>query len=106
MSMAGQITWATSALQQSMQIQKQASYTNSYYYLGHFSKFILPGATRVATASNRDKLISTSFLNPNGELVVVVMNKSADKITFNLWMHGEAAETISLPHSISTYVIK
>jgi glucosylceramidase len=82
------------------------SYTNSYYYLGHFSKFILPGATRVATASNRDKLISTSFLNPNGELVVVVMNKSADKITFNLWMHGEAAETISLPHSISTYVIK
>jgi glucosylceramidase len=81
-------------------------YTNSYYYLGHFSKFIRPGAERVATASNRDKLISTSFLNTNGELVVVVMNKSGDKLAYNIWIHGKAAETTSLPHSISTYVIK
>jgi glucosylceramidase len=81
-------------------------YTNSYYYLGHISKFIRPGAERVATSSNRDKLISTSFLNPDGALVVVVMNKSSDKLTFNLWIHGQAAETTSLPHSISTYVIK
>jgi glucosylceramidase len=81
-------------------------YTNSYYYLGHFSKFILPGAQRVATASNRDKLIATSFINPDGKLVVVVMNKSNDKLSFNLWIHGKAAETTSLPHSISTYVIK
>jgi len=81
-------------------------YTNSYYYLGQLSKFILPGAARVATSSNRDKLISTSFVNPDGALVVVVMNKSSDKLTFNLWIHGQAAETTSLPHSISTYVIK
>jgi glucosylceramidase len=81
-------------------------YTNSYYYLGHFSKFILPGAKRVATASNRDKLLSTSFLNPDGSLIVVVMNQSAEKMNFNLWIKGKAAETISLPHSISTYVIK
>jgi glucosylceramidase len=81
-------------------------YTNSYYYLGHFSKFILPGAKRVATASNRDKLQSTSFLNPDGSLVVVVMNDSSEKLTFNLWIKGKAAETSSLPHSISTYIIK
>jgi glucosylceramidase len=81
-------------------------YTNSYYYLGQFSKFILPGAQRVATSSNRDKLISTSFLNPEGQLVVVVMNKSDDKLAFNLWINGKAAETTSLPHSISTYLIK
>jgi glucosylceramidase len=81
-------------------------YTNSYYYLGQFSKFIVPGAQRVATSSNRDKLIATSFMNPDGELVVVVMNKSNDKLTYNLWIHGKVAETASLPHSISTYVIK
>ncbi len=80
-------------------------YTNSYYYLGQLSKFIVPGAQRVATSSNRDKLISTSFLNPDGQLVIVVMNKSDDRLSFNLWIKGKAAETTSLPHSISTYVI-
>jgi glucosylceramidase len=81
-------------------------YTNSYYYLGHFSKFIRPGARRVASSSNRDKLITTAFLNPDGKLAVIVMNKTGDKIPYYLWMDGKAAETTSLPHSISTFIIQ
>ncbi|MDB5012028.1 MAG: glycosyl hydrolase [Daejeonella sp.] len=81
-------------------------YTNSYYYLGHFSKFIRPGAKRIISSSNRDKLITTAFINPDGKIAVVVMNKSADKLTYNLWVKGKAAEITSLPHSISTIVIQ
>lgn len=81
-------------------------YTNSYYYLGHFSKFVRPGARRVASSSNRDKLLTTAFQNTDGKIVVVVMNKSNDKIPYYLWTAGQAAETISLPHSISTIIIQ
>jgi glucosylceramidase len=34
----------------------------------------------------------------------VVMNKSDKKISYYLWVDGEAAEVSSLPHSIQTLV--
>ena len=81
-------------------------YTNAYYYLGHFSKFIRPGAKRIGSASNRDKLQSTAFVNSDGKIVVVVLNLSDEKLDFKLWMDGMAAPSTSLPHSISTYIIQ
>ncbi|TDQ07003.1 glycoside hydrolase family 30 protein [Pedobacter metabolipauper] len=81
-------------------------YTNSYYYLGHFSKFVSPGAKRIASSANRDKLLTTAFINLDGKVVVIVMNKSKDTIPYYLWINGNAAETTSLPHSISTLIIE
>ena len=80
-------------------------YTNSYYYIGHFSKFIQPGAKRISCSTNRDKLQSTAFLNPDGKIVVVVLNLSEEKLPFLLSISGKAAPVISLPHSIITVVI-
>ena len=80
-------------------------YTNSYYYIGHFSKFIKPGAKRISCSTNRDKLQSTAFLNPDGKMVVVVLNLSDSKLPFRLWIAGKAAPVTSLPHSIMTMVI-
>jgi len=80
-------------------------YTNSYYYIGHFSKFIRPGAKRISCSTNRDKLQSTAFLNPDGKMVVVILNLSGDKLPFRLWIAGKAAPVTSLPHSIMTVVI-
>lgn len=79
-------------------------YTNAYYYLGHFSKFIKPGAQRIGIASSRDKLSATAFVNPDGKTVVVVLNLSDEKLPYHLWMNGNAAATTSLPHSITTFV--
>lgn len=81
-------------------------YTNSYYYLGHFSKFVRPGAKRVACSSNRDRLMSTAFLNKDGKLAIIVMNRTKDEIPYYIWINGEAADTKSLPHSISTFIIQ
>jgi glucosylceramidase len=81
-------------------------YTNEYYYLGHFSKFIKPGAKRIGSASSRDKVATTAFINPDGKIAVVVLNQSDEKLTYNLWMGGNAAATTSLPHSISTLIIE
>lgn len=80
-------------------------YTNSYYYIGHFSKFIKPGAKRIAASPSRSALISTAFKNPDGKISVIVMNKSDKEVPYFLWIDGKAAETKSPPHSIQTLVI-
>lgn len=84
---------------------KQLIYTNMYYYLGHFSKFIKPGARRIISSSSRDVLQSTAFENTDGSIAVVVMNNSDKKQLYNLWIKGKIAQTTSLPHSISTLVL-
>jgi glucosylceramidase len=80
-------------------------YTNSYYYIGHFSKFIKPGAKRIASSPSRSALISTAFQNPDGKISVVVMNKTDKEVPYFLWIDGNAAETKSPPHSIQTLVL-
>jgi glucosylceramidase len=80
-------------------------YTNSYYYIGHFSKFVKAGAKRISASTNRDKLQSTAFVNPDGKLVVVVLNRSDEKLPFRLCIAGKAAQITSMAHSIITVVI-
>lgn len=84
----------------------QLIYTNAYYYIGHFSKFIQPGAKRISVSSSRSQLQSTGFKNPDGSLVIVVMNATDKKMDYRLWINGQVATTESLPHSINTLVIK
>lgn len=83
----------------------QLSYMNSYYYIGHFSKFIRPGARRIISAPSRGQLISTAFINKDGKVAVVVMNDTNTKIPYSLWISGKGAQTVSLPHSIMTLVL-
>jgi glucosylceramidase len=80
-------------------------YTNIYYYLGHFSKFVRPGAQRIATASSRDVLQTTAFRNPDGSVAVVVMNQTDKEMPFQLWIKGQAAPVTSPAHSIMTLVL-
>ncbi len=79
-------------------------YTNSYYYIGHFSKFVHAGAKRIATSSSRDVLQTTAFQNTDGSIVVVVMNNSDKPMAYKLWLNGKVVEVNSLAHSIATLV--
>ena len=54
---------------------------NSFYYIGHFSRFIRPGAKRIVSSSNTDDLLSTAFINPDGKIAVVVFNQT-DSLNF------------------------
>ena len=82
----------------------ELTYLSSYYYIGHFSKFIKPGAKRIASSPSRSQLLSTAFLNRDGQAVAVVMNPTDKPATYWLWVHGDAAEVNSPPHSIQTLV--
>jgi glucosylceramidase len=77
-------------------------YTSAFYYIGHFSKYIRPGARKIISSPSRSPLLSTAFMNPDGTVAVVVMNQGDKKITYNLWIDGVSAPVESPAHSIAT----
>ena len=77
---------------------------SSYYYIGHFARFIRPGARRALCAASREALEATAFLNPDGSVATVVMNRTAHSIRFTLRCDGTAVQTELAPRAISTYV--
>jgi glucosylceramidase len=79
-------------------------YTPSYYYIGHFSKFIRPDAKRVSTAVSRSSLLTTSFLNTDGKMVTVVMNQSDSEVIYNLIIASEKTVVVIPAHGIQTLV--
>ena len=78
-----------------------------YYYLGHFSRFIQPGARRVLSTSYTTNLETCAFLNPDGSHALVVLNRWWWSIPFKLtWGSGALDRRIATieapPHSIQT----
>jgi glucosylceramidase len=80
-------------------------YMNSFYYIGHFSKFIRPGARRISCASMTTDLLSTAFQNTDGSIAVVVMNSTDKDLPFHLWQKRLAAKSECPAHSIQTIVL-
>lgn len=72
-------------------------YTPSYYYIGHFSKFVRPGALRVSTTPSRTHLYSTSFLNEDGKMITVVMNHTESPIKYKLYIGANKAADVEIP---------
>lgn len=80
-------------------------YTSAYYYIGHFSKFVRPGAERIIASVNRTNLLTTAFKNPDGTIAVIVMNKGNEATAYNLWIANKAVEIQSPAHSIQTIIL-
>ncbi|MCI1208034.1 MAG: glucosylceramidase [Treponema sp.] len=71
-------------------------YQNSYWYIGHFSRFIKKGARRIACCSKSSMIPSTedgrrgnkieciAFKNPDTSIVFVICNRTETEIDFSL----------------------
>lgn len=82
-------------------VQEKLSYT----YIGHFSRYIQPGARRIASTKYTDKLSIVSLKNPDGTIVVVFLNCSKENVPVKLRLNGQVAE-IEIPEkSIVTGLI-
>ena len=81
-------------------------FMNSYYYIGHFSKFIRPGAKRIVSSLTTDALATTAFRNTDGTIAVVVMNATEKALAFKLSLGGSVVATNSPAHSIITLVVR
>ena len=79
-------------------------YQNSYHYIGHFARFVQPGARRILCAPSHDALEAAAFCNPNGHIVVVLLNRTDENRRVVLKINDRPAAAESLAHSIVTLV--
>ncbi|WP_406685790.1 glycoside hydrolase family 30 protein [Rossellomorea vietnamensis] len=87
-------------------VNDEVRYNSSYYYIGHFSKYIKVGARRIGCQISNDAVSAASFENPDGEIVVVVMNANDREEEISLAI-GEGNFNMTLPlHSIATFMIR
>ncbi len=84
---------------------KKLIFTNAYYYIGHFSKYLKENARRISASSSRSQLLTTAFKNPDGKLVVLVMNQGDKDEAYNLWINGQAAKAVAPARSMSTLLL-
>lgn len=84
----------------------QIIYTNAFYYLGHFSKFIRPGAKRISCATSRSSVSATAFENTDSSIAVVVLNKSDNAYQYNLILNNQSVSISIEPHAIQTIQVK
>ncbi len=77
----------------------------SYYYLEHFSRYIKPGAKRIAHTKYSSELDTLSVLNPEGDIAVVICNREKEDKTFYLRFRGEIAACTIPAAAIATICI-
>jgi len=79
---------------------------DSYYYIGHFSKYVKKGAKRIGSSKWTADLDTVSFKNPDGEIVTVVLNRGEEELDFGIRINGEIINGKAEAHSIATYIFK
>jgi glucosylceramidase len=81
-------------------------YTNAFHYIGHFSKFVRPGARRIVSSSTVDAVLTTAFVNTDGSIAVVAMNATAKAQPIALCLGAKAAISRCPAHSMVTFVVR
>lgn len=84
---------------------KQLEFTPIYHYIKHFSRYIRRGAVRVATTNHDCRLHSTAFQNPDGQLVLVMVNPTDEKLPAVIRHRGVNTAASLAPHSIATVLL-
>merc|ERR1712118_623129 len=82
-------------------------FLSSFFYIGQVSRYILPGARRILSASNRDALEVVAFQNADGTIAIVVLNQTDQHIPFTLYYGGSSTgcQTEAPAHSITTFTV-
>jgi glucosylceramidase len=78
---------------------------SAFWVLGHFSRFVRPGARRVLCAASRADIETTAFVNDDGEIATVALNRHGHAVHMQLAVDGSAWSIDLPPHSISTYIV-
>ena len=79
-------------------------YQSSYYYIGHFSRFILPGDKIINSKNTNDKIDVLSSINDQNIVNTVIQNKNESRVEVN-YNRGKVNSVFSIPErSIVTVV--
>jgi len=79
-------------------------YQSSYYYIGHFSRFIKRGDKIIKCENETDNLLALSSVNDSGVTTTIVLNKENTQKSFT-YKNEETALHLSIPpRSIATLI--
>ncbi|MDR1557663.1 MAG: hypothetical protein LBS88_11660 [Tannerellaceae bacterium] len=84
---------------------KELEIRTTYYTIGHFSKYIKRGAVRIGSSTYNDGVKAAAFCNPDGELIVVVLNTNGRDATPKIRLNNCTADFNMPAKSLLTLVI-
>lgn len=82
---------------------KKVDYLAVYYYLAHFSKFVRPGAVRVAMSGTEEKIRALAFRSPDGGVVLQLLNRRDTPATVTVAWRDQVLKAELPALSIGTY---
>ncbi len=80
----------------------ELTFNPPHYVFGHFSRFIRPGAKRIACTSNHDDLVATAFANSDGKIAVVLSNTADRELIAQVWVQGQALKLTCPANGVMT----
>ncbi len=85
---------------------KELIYRPAFYYVGHFSKFIRPGAVVIGSSSFNEMVETVAVKNPDGTIAVVMLNRKDKGTRAILRLDNHICKFDVPAHSIITAVIE
>ncbi|MDQ6472434.1 Ig-like domain-containing protein [Flavobacterium sp. LHD-80] len=81
-------------------VTSSTTYTKNvaYYIIGQISKFVKPGALRIASLSTSGSITSVGFKNPDGSIALLVYNSGSSSNTIKV-VSGSSAFDYAVPAS-------
>jgi glucosylceramidase len=74
-----------------------------YYALAHASRFVLPGAHRIASSTDVGGLKDVAFVNPDGSLALLVANPAQQAHSFSVRLGGQSFAYTLPASSVATF---
>lgn len=82
---------------------RKVTYTGLYYYLAHFSRFVRPGAVRIAASAQRSSAINCAAFLRAGHIVLNVINNGDDTSVAISYVGKQFIRRLAA-HSINTFM--
>lgn len=95
--------WRQNAMVTVNRATRTVRFNPDFYLLQHFSHFVAAGARVLAL--DGPSAPAVAFLNPGGEIILVLANPSTERSVIAVQCGGRWLETTCPPHSFSTLVI-
>lgn len=75
-----------------------------YYVLGHVSKFVAPGAQRIASNTFNGGIENVAFANPDGSKVLIALNNGGASSSFAVRWNGQSFSYTLPAGAVATFV--
>ena len=82
--------------------QGKVIYNLSYHYIGHFSRYIKPGAVRIGFSRYTTQLEVTAFQNPDGTIAAILFNPTENAYDSFIRLRGKLCSIRTERNTITT----